>query len=138
MSGASLYWIPLLPLLGAVFNLFLGRVIWKGVFKSELPRGLVHAVAVGTVGFAFLIVAFKMGGPLWDAWAAWNKGGKAGNPGFTENVYTWIETGWMMIELAFTLDLLILLELVVIDDAHIANLHSPHASFHFAADRHDC
>ena len=81
MSGASLYWIPLLPLLGAVFNLFLGRVIWKGLLKSELPRGLVHAVAVGTVGFAFLIVAFKMGGPLWDAWNVWNKGGKAGNRG---------------------------------------------------------
>ena len=43
---AELHWIPLLPILGAVWNLLVGR---------KLPRGLVHAVAYGTVGAAFCI-----------------------------------------------------------------------------------
>ena len=91
-----LAWIPLLPFIGALINLTIGR---------RLSRQTVHTIAIASVaaacGLAFFLVFSKQGlfrevndVPVW----------KAG--GFTQTVYTWIEVGALKIELAFTLDTL--------------------------------
>ncbi len=99
MPDIPLYWIPLLPLLGAAFNLLIGR---------KLPRGLVHLVSCGVVGASFLVVLANVAGPLWDAYSAWSSAGAeaAKSALHHEVVYTWIESGALKINLAFTLDTL--------------------------------
>ncbi|RMH43452.1 MAG: NADH-quinone oxidoreductase subunit L [Deltaproteobacteria bacterium] len=106
MSDLSLYWIPLLPLLGAAFNLLVGRM---------LPRRVVHAVAVSAVGLAFVVVAAKVFGPLWHAWHAWYDAGRTGAaPALHETVYTWLQTGALRVDIAFTLDALSAVMVVLI------------------------
>ncbi len=90
-----LAWIPLLPLLGALFNLTLGR---------KLSDKTVHSVAIGAVGLAFVVAAFSVFGPLWAQYKAFRAGGAA--PDIRQLVYTWIEVGSFKVDLAFRLDTL--------------------------------
>jgi len=94
--GAShpLLWIPLLPLLGALFNLTLGR-------KS--PRGLVHVVAVASVVASFTLVLSLVIGPLREAFIARTEGQPVE---LLQTVYRWIEAGDLKVDLAFRLDTL--------------------------------
>ncbi|MDQ3338910.1 MAG: NADH-quinone oxidoreductase subunit L [Myxococcota bacterium] len=91
-----LAWIPLLPLIGALINLTIGR---------RLSRQTVHTIAIASVaaacGLSLFLVFSKTGlfreingVPIW----------KAG--GFTQTVYSWIEVGSLKIDLSFTLDTL--------------------------------
>jgi NADH-quinone oxidoreductase subunit L len=91
-----LAWIPLLPFIGALLNLTIGR---------RLSRQTVHTIAIASVaaacGLSLFLVFSKQGlfheingVPIW----------KAG--GFTQNVYTWIEVGSLKLDLSFTLDTL--------------------------------
>jgi NADH-quinone oxidoreductase subunit L len=90
-----LAWIPLLPLLGALFNLTLGR---------KASERTVHTVAIATVAGAFLITAFAVFGPLWAQFKAFQVNQIA--PDIKQVAYTWIEVGSFKVELAFRLDTL--------------------------------
>src|SRR5215510_4031810 len=87
-----LAWIPLLPLCGALINLVLGR--W-------LSRGAVHFFAVASVAASCGIAAYLVFGPLLAAFKT-----APGNAVFDQAVYTWIEVGKLKLELAFRLDTL--------------------------------
>ncbi len=91
-----LAWIPLLPLLGALFNLTLGR---------KLSARTIHTVAIGAVALSFLVTAFSVFGPLWSAYKAY-RAGAGGAPDLRQLVYTWIEVGSFKVDLAFRLDTL--------------------------------
>ena len=56
-----LFWIPLLPLLGAAVNLTIGK---------RLSRRLVAFIACGTVGVASALAFAAVAGPLYDSWKA--------------------------------------------------------------------
>ncbi|MBA3392242.1 MAG: NADH-quinone oxidoreductase subunit L [Deltaproteobacteria bacterium] len=87
-----LAWVPLLPLLGALINLTLGR---------RLSRQTVHTIAIASVAAACGLSLYLVFGPLFKAFKAGQ-----GGIGIVQNVYTWIEVGSLKIELAFTLDTL--------------------------------
>ena len=73
----TLAWIPLLPLLGAFFNLVFGR--W-------LSKTTVTAIALGAVGGAFLVAAWHVFGPLLSLFHE-----ERGGVGIFQVAYTWIE-----------------------------------------------
>jgi NADH-quinone oxidoreductase subunit L len=87
-----LAWIPLLPLLGALVNLTLG---------SRFPRWLIHTIAIASVGLAFALSAALVFGPLRELFHAGR-----GGIGISQVVYTWIEVGSFKAQLAFRLDTL--------------------------------
>ena len=87
-----LAWIPLLPLCGAFINLVFGR--W-------FSRGAVHAFAIASVGLSFLVAALFVFGPLLAAFKS-----APANAVIDQSVYTWIEVGKLKLELAFRLDTL--------------------------------
>jgi NADH-quinone oxidoreductase subunit L len=96
----TLAWIPLLPLLGALFNLTLGR---------KLSRGTVHTVAIAAVAAACALSFYMVFGELWKLYKA-----GSGGVGITQNVYTWIEVGNFRAELAFRLDTLSAVMILII------------------------
>ncbi|HET9623773.1 MAG TPA: NADH-quinone oxidoreductase subunit L [Kofleriaceae bacterium] len=87
-----LAWIPLWPLLGALVNLTVGR---------RMPKWFVTLVALGAVGLAFVFAAYAVFGPLFGLF----ENGHGGD-GITNVVYTWIEVGNFKAQLAFHLDTL--------------------------------
>ena len=93
-----LYWIPLLPLLGAAFNILVGR---------KLSRPAVHIVACGTV-FASLIVTlvavFNKLYPLWSKLHKQAGDGLMATPALTNKVFDWITAGTVNVELGFIMD----------------------------------
>ncbi len=93
-SDIHLYWIPLLPLIGAALNLMIGK---------RLPRWLVSAIACGSVGLACAYTLWLVIGPFYDAWAAARASGGKLAP-LVDTVYTWIQAGKLRIELSFLLD----------------------------------
>jgi NADH-quinone oxidoreductase subunit L len=92
LQSSALVLIPLLPLIGALINLTLGR--W-------LPKWLITTVAILSVGSSFLISAVLVFGPLLGEFHAGH-----GGTGITQLVYTWIEVGSFKAQLAFRLDTL--------------------------------
>jgi NADH-quinone oxidoreductase subunit L len=102
-----LAWIPLLPLLGALINLTLGR---------RFTKSTIHTIAIATVGLAFVLSFWLVfgvpglgGGELWKLYKA---GG--GGTGIAQTVYTWIEVGNLKVELAFRLDTLSAVMILVV------------------------
>jgi NADH-quinone oxidoreductase subunit L len=91
----ALAWIPLLPLLGALINLTLG---------SRLSKRSVSIIACGTVigacVLAFYLVFWTMFQLEADNEPLWKHGG------ITQTVYTWLQVGTFKAELAFRLDTL--------------------------------
>jgi NADH-quinone oxidoreductase subunit L len=113
-----IYWIPLLPLLGAAFNLLVGRVLWRATLGRDLPRGLVHFVAVLSVVLAFVVsVVVIFVGPksLWAQFLAWREAGGTGLlGGLHQNVYTWIKVGNFQVDMAFRVDTLSAVMILVV------------------------
>src|SRR6185436_6133010 len=87
-----LAWIPLLPLIGALVNLVFGR--W-------LARSTVHFIAVAAVAASFVLAAYLVFFPLYREFQAGH-----GGTGLAATVYTWIEVGSFKAQLAFRLDTL--------------------------------
>ena len=83
-----LAWIPLLPLLGAFVNLTIGR---------RLSRGTVHTIAIAAVAAACALSIYLVFGPLLAP---------ANNHVIEQTVYTWIEVGSFKVQLAFRIDAL--------------------------------
>ena len=103
-----LFLIPLIPFIGAAINLLLGR---------RLARGTIHTVAVMSVLASFVIAAYLIAGPLWKAFDAWRAAGESAPEvlsGLHQSLYTWIEVGSLKIELAFRLDTLSAVMVLVI------------------------
>ena len=94
LESSSLVWIPLLPLIGAFINLVFGR---------RMPRWAVYAVSIGAVALACLLAFYQVFGPLLSTFRAEPE--TAGS-GFTQILYTWIEVGAFKSQLAFRLDTL--------------------------------
>ncbi len=87
-----LLFIPLLPLLGATLNLIFGR--WWS-------KGTTSLVAIAAPALSFALSAYLVFGPLWKLFKAGQ-----GAAGIYQNVYTWIEVGSFKAQLAFHLDTL--------------------------------
>ena len=97
MKQATLLWIPALPLIGAAFNLIFGRF---------MSRRTVHLVAVAAVVASFGYAAYLCMGPLWELFKAWRADRSEVMGGLYQNVYTWIEVGGFKVDLAFRMDTL--------------------------------
>ena len=89
-----LFWIPLLPLLGAAVNLTIGK---------RLSRRLVAFIACGTVGVASALAFAAVAGPLYDSWKAARLSGGEVVP-VINSVYTWIASGSLNVAVSFLLD----------------------------------
>jgi len=100
-----LMWIPLLPLIGAFINLVFGR---------KMSRGFVHVVAVAAVAAAFGVSLYVVAvGPLRKLYTLWHHGSSV-LPSIKQTAYTWIEIGDFKAELAFRLDTLSAVMIMVI------------------------
>ena len=92
-ENSSLRWIPLLPLFAAALS-----GIWLVFARRELPRAAVIVLACGApiASFAIAVVqVFNLALAVTDgAEAAW----------YADNLYTWISAGDFHAELAFLLD----------------------------------
>jgi NADH-quinone oxidoreductase subunit L len=95
-----LLWIPLLPIIGSALNLLLGR---------RLSKGTIHTIAVSAVGLAFALSAYLVFGPLWKEFKAGH-----GGVGIEQTAYTWIEVGAFKAQLAFRLDTLSAVMILII------------------------
>ncbi len=92
MSTDLLRWIPLIPLLGSVINLFFGRAMGKQ------SAGALASAAVGA-SFALAFYIF------WQLPATGI---------FRDLVYTWIQSGSFQVNLAFQVDALTAVMLLVV------------------------
>ncbi|MCA9679133.1 MAG: NADH-quinone oxidoreductase subunit L, partial [Myxococcales bacterium] len=92
--SSSLYLIPLLPLIGALINLTVGR---------KLPRRAVHFIGVASVSASLGVVLWSIF-DLWKLFDGHHEG--APPPELRQVVYNWIEVGAFKIDLAFRMDTL--------------------------------
>src|SRR5450631_3158887 len=88
----QLWLIPLLPLAGFVIN---------GVWGRRFPKGLVNAVAIGSVVLSF-------------AWVLKTLFGLDLNTPHTEHYFTWIQSGALSIGCDCTVDRLTAIMLLVV------------------------
>src|SRR4051812_28956593 len=96
VKSQLLVWIPLAPLIGALINLVLGR--W---LERAFGRWVIHFIAIAAVVTAFGLSAYLVFGPLLHAFHDGQ-----GGAGLNQLVYTWIEAGSFKAQLAFRLDTL--------------------------------
>ncbi len=99
MKDFPLYLIPLLPLLGAAFNILIGR---------KLSRRMVHLVACSSV-FGSLVIGLIASGyylyPMWVEYMAHHaEGGTLAAPALTVNAFDWIKSGGLDIKLGLLMD----------------------------------
>ena len=90
-----LFWIPLLPLIGAAVNLLVGR---------KLSRRAVHVIACGTVGLACLTVLAAFWSHLYPLWKAAHHAGAETAPALMQTVWDWIVAGDVSIKLGLWFD----------------------------------
>jgi NADH-quinone oxidoreductase subunit L len=89
-----LAWVPLLPLIGAALNLTLGR---------RLSRSTVHTIAIAAVAASCALSFWLVFGPLWQEFKSPDP---LGISSLEQTIYTWIEVGEFRVPLAFRLDTL--------------------------------
>jgi NADH-quinone oxidoreductase subunit L len=92
--------IPLLPIIGSFLNLLLGR---------RLAKETIHTIAVAAVGLSCVLACYLVFGPLFTEF----KAGRGGT-GIEQTVYTWIEVGAFKAQLAFRLDTLSAVMILII------------------------
>src|SRR5262245_43252037 len=92
--------IPLLPLFGALLNLTLGR--W-------LSKSTIHTIAILAVAASCALSIYMVAGPLWREFKMGN-----GGIGIDAPLYTWIEVGSFKVQLAFRLDTLSAVMILVV------------------------
>jgi NADH-quinone oxidoreductase subunit L len=119
-----LLWIPLLPLIGALINLTIGR---------KMSRGFVHVVAVAAVAAAFGISLYVVVvGPLRKLFGFWQEGSGI-LPSIKQTAFTWIEIGDFKAELAFRLDTLSAVMIMVV--TFVGTLIHIYSTGYMAADK---
>ncbi|MEO8706414.1 MAG: NADH-quinone oxidoreductase subunit L [Kofleriaceae bacterium] len=89
-----LLWIPVLPLIGALINLTLGR--W-------MSRQTVHMIAIAAVAASCALAFFLVFGPLW---AEYQSADPLNTSALEQTAFTWIEVGSFKIPMALRLDTL--------------------------------
>ncbi len=94
MGLPALLWIPLLPLVGAAINL---------VFGKRMPKGAVSFIAVGSVATACLLSGVMVFWGLFQH-APTNPAPLWQTGGITQTAWGWLEVGSFKAELAFRLD----------------------------------
>jgi NADH-quinone oxidoreductase subunit L len=99
-----LAWIPLLPIIGAFINLTLGR---------RLSDRAIHTVGIASVLGAFAISVYMIAGTLYPIFKVW-QGNPVGPVEIKQLAYTWIEVGSFKVELAFRLDTLSAVMILII------------------------
>ncbi|MCA9665833.1 MAG: NADH-quinone oxidoreductase subunit L [Myxococcales bacterium] len=108
-STFPLYWIPLLPLLGAALNLLIGR---------KLPRRLSHAIGCGSVLGALVVAMVAVFYHLYPAWQAAHASVSHGSlppvPQIVNPLFDWIVAGSVSIKLSLLLDPLSAVMILVI------------------------
>ena len=92
---SMLLWIPLLPLIGAVFN---------GLFGRRLSTRVVSAIGCATVGLSFLLGVI----------ASIKVFGSHGEDRLVQLVYSWIAVGSIDISVSFVLDALSVVMVLVV------------------------
>ena len=96
-ANVNLIWIPLFPLLGAVFNLLLGGMIMRWV-GERIGKEIVHLVAIGAVAFSCFFtfsVAFQPGltGLGFMSYLQFQQLPPGTAEELTQNVYNWMVSG---------------------------------------------
>ncbi len=113
-----LYLVPLLPLLGAFLNLFVWRLLIPTTGKYRQSDRVTHTTAIASVVAAFGLTCYLVAGPLWEQFSVWQKLADNVRPetigGLHQHLWTWIEVGSLKIDLAFRLDTLSAVMLLVI------------------------
>jgi NADH-quinone oxidoreductase subunit L len=99
-----LAWIPLLPIIGAFINLTLGR---------RLSDRAVHTVGIASVLGALAVSVYMIVGTLYPIFKVW-QGNPVGPVEIKQLAYTWIEVGSFKVELAFRLDTLSAVMIMII------------------------
>ena len=89
----NLHFIPLFPLLGAVFNLLFGKWLLKSA-GERLGREIVHLVAIGAIAFS----CFYTVSAVFDVMVG------QGYDQLVDPVYTWIASGDLQIGFDLMLD----------------------------------
>ncbi len=122
-TSKLLFLIPLLPLAGALLNLFVWRLsafilraLGLSTGKDRPSDKLTHTTAILSVLASFGLSCYLIGGPLWEMFAAWQEGGKTAETigGLHQHIWTWIEVGNLKIDMALRLDTLTAVMLLVI------------------------
>ena len=100
----ALLWIPLLPLLGSAINLIIGK--WLG----KPTAGLIAVFAVGAACVLSGLMVFKglFYQPSPEAPVLWQAGG------ITQTAWSWLEVGGFKAEMAFRLDSLSAVMIMII------------------------
>ena len=93
----NLHFIPLFPLLGAVFNLLFGRMLLKS-FGDRLGREIVHLVAIGAVAFSCFYTVQAVFETMVGA------GPGQGYSRLVDTVYPWIVSGDLNVGFDLVLD----------------------------------
>jgi NADH-quinone oxidoreductase subunit L len=111
-----LFLIPLLPLAGAFLNLFVWRVLAPSTGKYRQSDKLTHTTAILSVLAAFGLSCYLVGVPLWEQFSQWKEASPRPETmgGLHQHLWTWIEVGNLKINLAFRLDTLTAVMLLVI------------------------
>jgi len=91
----NLYWIPLSPLVGAVFNLFFGAWLIRSL-GERVGKEIVHLVAIGAVAFSCFFTFSLVSENLLSGTAP---GGRV-----VQHAYTWIASGETDVGFDFVLD----------------------------------
>ena len=89
----SLRYIPLFPLLGAVFNLLFGRSLLRSL-GDQLGREIVHLVAIAAIAFSFFFTAQFVFGKLVGT----------GYDRIVDSVYPWIVSGSLNVGFDLVMD----------------------------------
>ncbi len=112
-----LFLIPLLPLAGAFLNLFVWRILIPTTGKYRQSDTVTHTTAILSVVGAFGLACYLVGVPLYEQFTAWRELGDARPEtmgGLHQHLWTWIEVGSLKINLAFRLDTLSAVMILVI------------------------
>ncbi|HEV8128196.1 MAG TPA: NADH-quinone oxidoreductase subunit L [Candidatus Eisenbacteria bacterium] len=97
MDAPSILWlIPALPLLGAIVN---------GLGAGKIPRKVVSAIGVGTVGIAFLIAIYCFFSLLRLA---------PEDRVFQQQLFSWIDSGDLSVPIRFSIDPLAAIMVLVV------------------------
>ena len=98
-----LAWIPILPLIGALINLTLGR---------RFSKSTAHVIAIAAVIGACALACWLVFGPL--VYSFKHGGDPVLGVSLEQQVYTWIEVGSFKTQLAFRLDTLSAVMILII------------------------
>src|SRR5688572_25599604 len=92
-ANLTLGWIPLFPLMGALFNLVFGRWIMRSL-GDRIGREVVHLVAIGAVAFS----CFYTFSIVFEALVA------GGYDRVVHRVWTWMASGETVIGFDLMID----------------------------------